>query len=160
MAEGTYKLTKHRTAIVSKPIDVVADATDIRTLGKNLRKGKPEVYRALRFELETIGEIVADRAIIISRRSSDRIWKTIRVRTTAGLNAFVEAGGDEAPHAAAFEGTGGRGKFRHPVYGNTRRWVSQETHPYLAPAFRATGPEVQRLLDEAVERGMRRAGFR
>jgi len=81
---------------------------------------------------------------------SKRIPGTIKARRR-GVRVRVEAGGDDAPHAAALENNGQAGSFRHPVFGNYDNWVSQPAHPFLTPAAEESADDVERLVLRAVD---------
>jgi hypothetical protein len=80
-----------------------------------------------------------------------------RVRFGAELRISVAA----APHARAYEGIsnqGGRGYFRHPVYGGDT-WVSQLTRPYAMPAVQAHAEATRQACLAAYEEAARDVGF-
>jgi hypothetical protein len=124
-----------------------------RTLG-----GVPvEMAAELRVELPLIGE----KFMALSQANSswsDRIpgahYLQVGLGSTTG---GVSVGVDQvaAPHARPYEGMssgGGRGFFRHPVYGNEDVWVSQDTRPFLAPAVEETRPEMQEAIEALVHK--------
>jgi hypothetical protein len=62
----------------------------------------------------------------------------VKVRVQgSGSGVSVVAGGKAAPEAGPLENKGVQGPFRHPVYGNMRVWVSQDSHPFFHPAVDA-----------------------
>jgi hypothetical protein len=66
----------------------------------------------------------------------------------------------KAPHARPYEHGGQAGTFRHPRWGDRRRWFDQMARPFLAPALASKGDEAGRLIAEAVDETTRDAGFR
>ncbi|MGW4426430.1 HK97 gp10 family phage protein [Streptosporangium sp. NPDC004631] len=129
---------------------------DLRRVPSELRAElRPAVQRAAR-------EVLAEAR---SRASwSSRIPGAMRVSVrftgpAAGASVIVSA--TRAPHARPYEGLTTRGgDFRHPVFGNRDRWVPQAARPFLFPAARATREQVVREIDQAVERVLRRTGWR
>ena len=167
MASGSIgRIRKVKTYSQSQAVG--CDATDLQEFGKNIRKAYPKVYKSLQAELKAIGEDIAYDARMNAAMHSKRIAHTVKVRVR-GMNLYVEAGGKEAPHAAAFEHKGVPGKFRHPVFG---RWDvkspgkngtdprEQEAHPFLSPAAQKNSAQGVRRLEAALDRAMREVGFR
>ena len=150
------------------------DGSQLRKLGKALRTAQPDVYRQVRREVREQALKVAEEAKQ-NASFSTRIPDTIRV-SVAGVNtAVIRAGGDNAPHAAAFEHAGSEGTFRHPVFARdggerdvrtrgavARRasgkstgagdwvWVDQKAHPFLHPAVLSRLDEIVAALGGAV----------
>lgn len=48
----------------------------------------------------------------------------------------------------------GRGRWRHPTFGNRDNWVSQQGHPYFWRAVRPHIEDVRQAVVDAVERAM------
>lgn len=70
---------------------------------------------------------------------------------------------EAVPHGRVFEGIsqqGSSGYFRHPVFGNTERWVSQPTRPFLWPAARGRTADMRSGVEQAAEDAARACGFR
>lgn len=143
-----------------------ADASQLKALGRELRKAKPEVYRQLRQELLAEGRIIADDAKGLADWSS-KIPDSIKVSMSGISTVVVRAGGKAAPDAAPYEHAGAAGTFRHPVFG---RWDVQpgpsgkdprvqEARPFLHPSVmdrldatvENVGDAVQRAADRLVE---------
>lgn len=131
-------------------------------LARSLHRMGPAGRRNLKTRMEALGQPVAAEA---RRRAawSSRIPGAISVRpvvtgTSAGIQ--VRAAAADAPHARPFEGLGGAGQFRHPVYGNRENWVSQATRPYLQPAVKANEGRAAEACAAAIEDAAREAGFR
>jgi hypothetical protein len=122
-----------------------------RTLG-----GVPaEMAAELRPALADIGEKLK------SRSQENASWSTripgahyLKVgvgATTGGVTVGVDQ--TIAPHARPYEGitSGGKGFFRHPVYGNDW-WVSEDTRPFISPAVEQTRPELMDEIEALVHR--------
>lgn len=110
-----------------------ADASSLRTLGAQLRKAQPAMYRAAKTSLRAVGEKVAVRARANASWST-RIPATVKVRSAGLTSVIVSAGGPAAPEAKPLEHAGASGTFRHPVFGNRNVWVDQQARPFLHPA--------------------------
>lgn len=133
-----------------------ADASQLRRLGAELRKTRPEVHRAVRRSVLEQAKKIAEDAKTKADWST-RIPGTIRASSSGVNTAVVRAGGPSAPHAAAYEHAGAEGTFRHPVYGRgdeTRdqwTWVSEQARPFLHPALMDRFDETVIALRDAVE---------
>lgn len=98
------------------------------------RELRPAIRRAvLGATAEFVGDVKADAAW------SSRIPAAIRTTTSfakrgAGVRVAVDR--KKAPHARPYEGMapgGNAAYFRHPVYGNREKWVTQATRPFFRP---------------------------
>ena len=115
-----------------------------------LRTINPRARRKVR---QAIVEATRDMREDMARRASwsSRIPGAIRLRIswrTGRVEIRVDA--RRAPHARPYEGTDGNAFFRHPVFGDRDRWVSQRTRPFFFPAVRAH----RRRVIDAVERAV------
>lgn len=76
-----------------------------------------------------------------------------RIRTVGpGATVSIRIASEQMPSGqkslpARLDGTG---RWRHPVYGNQKNWVSQRAHPYFARSIEPTVPQWQ----DAVARAM------
>ncbi|MBO4272385.1 HK97 gp10 family phage protein [Microbispora triticiradicis] len=121
-----------------------------------------EIRRELRPALRRVTEPVAAQARANASWST-RIPGAIRVTTsftrkTAGVAITVS--GRKAPHARSYEHLGRPGSFRHPVFGNRDRWVSQAARPFLFSAVAGADGELVRETGRVVEAAARKHGFR
>jgi len=120
----------------------------------------PEEFRgAMRPQLAGVGNKVKAAAAANSSWSS-RIPGSLNVRVSLKGNrmgVFVAARASMAPHARAYEGLSGS-PFRHPVWGNTERWVDQAARPYLFQAARDHKDEMKTAVIEAVGSAFKQAG--
>lgn len=141
---------------------VQIDGASFRDFQRTLQKMAPDTRKGLNRELRQVleGDVLPD-----ARRNagwSSRIPSAIRPQvTTTRLALRVSA--KDAPHAYPFEGIsrGGRaGFFRHPVFGNRNVWVSQNTRPFLQPAFDKNREQAVRAAEQAVDKAARAAGFK
>lgn len=125
-------------------------AKELRAMSADVRK---EIRPAIR---EAAQPIVAEARANASW--SSRIPRAIRLSNTRrGISIRVNQ--TRAPHARPYEGIGGNGQFRHPVFGRDR-WVSQATRPFLDPAVAKHRGKVRAALVRVVEDAARRHGFR
>lgn len=114
-----------------------------------------DIQRELRPAIKKAGDVVAAQAKSNASWSS-RIPGAISVRASfgarvAGATVVVSAGA--APHARPYEGSGGGGTYRHPVYGGPA-WVTAPTRPFLMPAGRAKEAAAAALVQQAVQRAL------
>ncbi|MEV7804989.1 HK97 gp10 family phage protein [Microbispora sp. NPDC088329] len=79
-------------------------------------------------------------------------------RRSAGVAITVS--GRKAPHARPLENLGRPGSFRHPVFGDRQRWVSQAARPFLFQAVAGADEELVRETGRVVEAAARKHGFR
>lgn len=136
-------------------------ADEIERLIHDMGRIPDDLRKKLRPQLRAAGRLVADDAKLRASWST-RIPRAIGVRTSftktrPGVSVVVNR--KKAPHGRPFEHGGEPGKFRHPVYGNRRVWVSQTARPFLAPAMRAKADAAGRRITEAVDEATRDAGF-
>jgi len=138
--------------------DLTIDVSQLKKLATDLRRASPQLAKDFLTQLGRAGDVVA----LAAKEKADfstRIPATIKVRRR-GTRVRVQAGGETAPHAAAFEHDGYGGSFRHPVFGNYDVWVSQPAHPFLRPALEETLPEVELFVVQAVDDAFISAGWR
>lgn len=132
------------------------------SLARDLHRMGPAARRALGRRFRDLGEPLAADA---RRRASwsTRIPGAITVRSELRhdrVGVALRASAAAAPHARPYEGLGQGGQFRHPVYGNRDRWVSQPTRPFLMPAVKANEGRASEACALALEDAAREAGFR
>ena len=75
-------------------------------------------------------------------------WFCVRIRVSG--SKFAAKTGKPVTLPRYMEGLSKR-PWRHPVYGNTEKWVSQPTHPYLLPTAMRHKPEVQAKVKQALQ---------
>lgn len=136
-------------------------ATDMRALPEESRK-------AIRPRLREAGQMVANDAR--SRASwSSRIPGTVRMTTSFRLDregVTVIAGNSATPHARPYEDVAGKGKFRHPVFADTKNftrkgwtWVTQVSRPFLFPAAKANEAAATAAIRSALDDAAKALGF-
>ena len=166
MAES-FKVRKQ--SAVTGHAGVIIDASDLKNLGKALQaKGMTEVSKALRKRLVAVAKDLEYQAKIEAAQHSSSIPHTIRGTVSGGtiaLRAGVKKPAQDNPTAhkgyaaAPMEDTDGKGKFRHPVFGNRKVWVTQNAHPYLAPTIKRNVPMIEEGVKDAILIAMRGLGF-
>lgn len=139
----------------------------IRPIG-NFASRMRQVPEQLRRDVRTAVRTAASPIVAKARANaswSTRIPKAIRVSSTfAGKNAGVtiRVALRTAPHGRAYEDISGKsrgGTFRHPVFGNKDRWVSQPTRPFIAPAVQSERDRTLQEIDATITQTLARAGF-
>ncbi|MCU1617192.1 MAG: hypothetical protein JWO98_4732 [Frankiales bacterium] len=138
------------------------DFSQVTQLARELNKMPAATRRQLRRTFQAAGQpMLADAQ---SRAGwSTRIPGAIRVSTTVSadrMSVQLRVSSASAPHARPYEGLGGGGFFRHPVYGRRTAWVSQATRPYALPAVKAASDKLVPELTDAYEAAARECGFR
>jgi hypothetical protein len=136
-------------------------------LAKDLNKMGPAQRRRLKVEFARIGQSTLSDARSRAGAWSKRIPSAIYTKPIAdagqarvGVELRVSK---DVPHARPYEGISQQGSsayFRHPVYGNTARWVSQRTRPYAWPAAQGRAGDVRRAVQDTYEAAARECGFR
>lgn len=130
----------------------LAEATrELRGMSKEIRR---ETRPAIRQAAEPM--VAQARA---NASWSSRIPKAIKLSNTR-RGVTIRVNKAKAPHARPYEDITGGGQFRHPVFGNRARWVSQATRPFLDPAVKAHRGKVRAALVKVVDDAARRHGFR
>lgn len=134
------------------------DDVELRAFARAASRADVGAARGLRAGVRSAGELVASAAREKAGWSS-RIPGSVRVRVHASV-AVVDAGGDGAPHAAAYENEGREGFFRHPVNAWARhdraewKWADQRARPFLHPALSENAEAAADLIVSAVDRGL------
>lgn len=139
--------------------DFICDASEMRTLAREVGKADKASRVAFYAGLETGGHLVAARAAQNIAPYSKKIPSTLRVRRRGTVVKISAGGGGAAPNAAPFEHHGRPGKFRHPVFGNREVWRDQEAHPFLVPAAHQMEAAVVAVVDHAIVTAFHRLGF-
>lgn len=127
-----------------------------------------ETRKAIRPKLRRAGMAVVAGAKARSSWSS-RIPGSIRMSVSFRVDregVLVTAGNRSTPHARPFEDVLGRGKFRHPVFPDTKnltrkgwRWVSQTSRPFLFPAALANEDAATAGVRTALDDAAKSLGF-
>lgn len=137
-------------------------AQEIHQLIRDLGKITPQLRKQLRPALKTAATpILADARGRAgwSRRVPGAISMSVRLsRRDPGVSLRVRQA--IAPHGRPYEAIGGNRTFRHPLFGNRRRWVAQEARSYLAPALEAGVSGVLEAATQAVDQVAKEQGFR
>lgn len=129
------------------PVEGIAS---VSFLADKLRGVPKESQRAVRKAILSSTRGIRDD---MARRAS---WST-RIPGSIGMRvSFARASVDikvdrkKAPHARPYEGLGSPGTFRHPVYGNREKWVSQATRPFFFPAVWGRRKQIRDAVETAV----------
>lgn len=136
-------------------------------LQRDLARMEPATKRQLRSRFDQIGQSALSDARSRAGAWSSRIPSAISTRpftdATRGRVGVELRVSKSVPHARPYEGISQQGStsyFRHPVYGNRDRWVTQQTRPYAWPAVRGRAPDAERAVAQAYEDAARECGFR
>jgi hypothetical protein len=134
-------------------------ANDVQRFIDHFGQVPKDLKREIRPELRAAGRLVADEAETRAATFSTKIPRAVKVRVSfakrqPGVSVIVDK--NTAPNARPEEHAGRAGFFRHMVYGHRDRWVSQEAHPFLAPAAEAKADEAARQVEHAVDRVIRK----
>lgn len=135
-------------------------AAEFIAMADAFRKVPPELRRQLGNRLRPIGE----KAVAAARSNaswSSRIPGAISMRVEFNGNnpgLVISVDHKAAPHARPFEGILSP-SFRHPVFGDTDRWVSQDARPFVWPAVLATQQEIAPEVEAAIDATLAAAGF-
>lgn len=135
------------------------DATELVLLGDRLAAIPPAFRRESRKAIEHAGQDMLHEAMFRaswSRRIPSSL--SLRVQLGARPRVSLRASLQIAPHARAFEGLYRR-SWRHPVFGHTERWVSQDAKPYMWPAAALAGDRFREDLVGIVNDVHRAAGL-
>lgn len=149
---------------------------------KASEKFPKEVSRELRREIRASADLVAMEARAIVTPHSKSIPPTIKSGariSVKNVTGFVTAGGQGTKKSndgnvlAGLYEYGNRGKgggykfkeahFRHPVFAKGSRqewrWTTQKRYPFLGIAVEANKKKVERGIQDAVARALKRAGL-
>lgn len=145
-------------------IEARFDSSEVHALVKDLRKieGGKLITKELRKELKAAAAPIAAQ-VKANASWSKRIPRAVSVGTSftaRRTGVFIRVNAKKAPHARPLENRGKTGNFRHPVFGDRKRWVSQPARPFLFSAAGRNMPQVEQAAVRAVDRAARAAGFR
>jgi hypothetical protein len=135
---------------------------DLRRLVRDLGKLPAEVRKELRPALRKAGTRARTRAQA-NAKWSRRIPRAIRLQVSFAKRrpgAALSVNKQRAPHARVLENLGKPGSFRHPLFGDRKRWVVQRARPFFFPAAAAEWQHIDRDVAAAVDAAARRHGFR
>ncbi|MBB2914857.1 hypothetical protein FHS43_006169 [Streptosporangium becharense] len=137
-------------------------ADDLRGLIRDLGKLPDAVRKELRPALRRAGTRARTRAQG-NASWSRRIPRAIRLQVSFAKRrpgVALSVNKNLAPHARPLENLGKPGSFRHPMFGDRKRWVTQRARPFFFPAAAAEWQQIDRDVAAAVDAAARRHGFR
>lgn len=135
---------------------------ELKLFIRQLGKVPLDIRQELRPKVRGIGQ--AALADVRGRAAwSNRIPAATRLsislsRTRPGVSIVVSKA--KAPHARPYENRGSAGAFRHPVFGNRKRWVSQQARPFLWPGASPHFERVDEQIGQVVDEVARKHGFK
>lgn len=124
----------------------------LKDFTRDLRKFSPELGKQLRRELRAAVKLVTDEARRLAPKKTGKLSKGIRPRVSSGGDAALES---KDPAARIVEWGG-----RHPLFGNTDKWVFQPAQPHIFPAIKAKRDDFEKAALDAIEHAAREAGFK
>jgi len=137
------------------------DADELRRFAADLRAADRALPGELRKELRAVGQPVLSQIRQVASWSA-RIPAATTMQVSLSkrrTGIFFKVNQARAPHAKAYEGNGQPGRFRHPVFGNDRVWVSQGRRTFLFRTVLRAAPQAEQAVGRAVDTVARRAGF-
>lgn len=134
---------------------------ELQKLIKDLGKIPPDLKRELRPAIRKAAQPVLGQMRANSSWSS-RIPAATRISvglsgSKAGVTLRTNA--KRAPHARPYEHGGSAGNFRHPLFGNKKRWVAQRARPFFFNAADQRANDVRDSLGDTVVEIAKRHGF-
>lgn len=130
-------------------VSINADISQMTRFARDAHRLRPELDKRMRKAMKEAGDLVKDDAR--ARTDSVKVQRTLRTNVSANA-VTIRAGNARTPLPVLLEGdgTGGTGgEWRHPLFGDRRRWYSQERHPYLHPALEAKKRDAVEILSNA-----------
>lgn len=136
------------------------DAKEFLALAESFRDVPDELRKHVTHRLQPVGQRTVE-AVRRNASWSSRIPGAVRLRVAfrgkdPGLIISVDR--HQAPHARPYEGFLAS-SFRHPVFGDTDTWVSQDARRFVWPGVLETQQEVADAVDEAIAAAFHAAGF-
>jgi hypothetical protein len=137
------------------------DRRELEDLIRDLGAVPPAVRRALRAG----GMVRAGQPALLEVRRragwSTRIPGATTLTPSSGSRPgiTIRVSAAQAPHARPYEHDGSPGIFRHPYYGNRRKWVDQPARPFFYPGVAAAAPQVAEAVAEIVVGVAEQHGF-
>lgn len=143
--------------------------TDFGELAGVLREVAVDITKELRVGLLAVAKEIATevRTKVPSGMAKGKN-KGVTWKYYGSKGAVVQAGGNKKPASwiGAYDGAGKASTFRHPVYGGKNRprkewgWADQATNPILESTWAERRTWAVLKSDEAIDKAMRKAGFR
>lgn len=136
------------------------DAGEFYALAESFRQIPDEFRKHVEYRLRPVGERTVE-AVRRNASWSSRIPGAVRLKVAfrgkdPGLIITVDR--HQAPHARPYEGFLAE-SFRHPVFGDTDTWVTQDARRFVWPAVLETQQDVADAVDEALAGAFHAAGF-
>lgn len=134
---------------------------ELKRLIKDLGALPPDLKRELRTALRKAAQPVLGQ-MRANSRWSHRIPAATRV--SVGLSASrtgvtLRTNAKRAPHARPYEHGGSRGNFRHPLFGNKKKWVAERARPFFFNAADQRANDVRDSLGDTVIEIAKQHGF-
>lgn len=156
--------------MVQRAIDVSVEAREFHDLAGKASKLAPEIKKQLRKELRAAAQAGAKkakaevmkpplhkgrgRATGLRRGMAQGIKVQIAAGTGKRVGVFIRSTGAglDADRKQLVRKWDSDRPFRHPVFGNRERWVTQYGRPYFRTILRADREQMKRHVREALER--------
>jgi hypothetical protein len=118
-------------------------------LAKNMRKRIRDRLTPVKAQVQA-----AYRAQGTGGGTYEAIAQSVQIKVAAGKNAGVSLGVNTrklTPRQRAVARGTEKGTWRHPVFGNRERWVSQTANPVFGPIVAQELPAIQREVLAAIQ---------
>lgn len=114
--------------------------------------------KQIRAAISDAGKDLADK-VKSAASWSGRIPGAVSVKTSFAVNgagASIDVNARKAPEAKPLESK----SLRHPVFGNTKVWVSQPTRPFFNNTIAENQAAAEVKFDAALDEAVHEAGFK
>ncbi|MDN3356082.1 HK97 gp10 family phage protein [Actinomadura sp. DC4] len=134
---------------------------ELQKLIRDLGAVPPAVRRALR----SGGMVKAGQPALLEVRRragwSSRIPGATTLQPSSGSRPgiTIRVSASKAPHARPYEHDGSPGEFRHPYFGDRRRWYTQAARPFFYPGVQAASGAVAEAVADIVTQVAEDHGF-
>lgn len=153
-----------------RAIDVSVDAREFHELAGKASRLAPEIKKQLRKELRAAAQKGAKkskaevmkpplsrgrgRSTGLRRGLAQGIKVQIAASTGSRVGVFVKSTGAglDADRKQLVRRWDSDKPFRHPVFGNRDRWVTQRGRPYFRKILRGERSEIEKAVRDAMER--------
>lgn len=148
----------------SGKLDLKISAVGLSDLARDLKNADPLLLKELRTGIRKAAEPARQQVKQNAAGVSPRIAAAIPPARVSfakrGASVRIVVNAKKAPHARPLENKGRPGKFRHPLFGNRNRWISQPAKPFFWSGVRQADPTINREMNRVIDEVTRKLKFK
>lgn len=145
-------------------LDLKISPVGLSELARDLKAADPLLLKELRTGIRKAAEParqqVKQNASAVSSRIASAVPPPRVSFAKRGASVRIVVNAKKAPHARALENKGKPGKFRHPLFGNRKKWISQPAQPFFWSGVRQADPAISREMNRVIDEVTRKLKFK